>query len=222
MWEFKVDHVADGVDVDSARRDIAGNQDPDVAILECIQCSGAGALGFVAVDGCGRDPVFDQTLGHSVRAMFGTGEDQRPFHSRIFQKMAKQVEFACASDSVDGLFDGFGSGCGRCGMHADRIRQQIVSQVFDLIGKRCRKEEGLALFWKFGNNAPHIMNKAHVQHAIRFVQDEVLDSSQIHDTLIHQVQKSSRAGYQYINTPLNRFDLLELTDAPIDHGVGQG
>ena len=55
-WKVKVDDVGDVVDVDAARRDVGGDQDPDFARLEIQQGLLSVGLLAVAMDALTVDP----------------------------------------------------------------------------------------------------------------------------------------------------------------------
>ena len=76
----EVDHVAQGLDVDAARRDVGRDEDAEAAGLEAGQRLGALRLGAVSVDAFAGDAVAVEELGEPVGAMLRAREDERLRH----------------------------------------------------------------------------------------------------------------------------------------------
>ena len=65
------------------------------------------------------------------------------------------------------------------------------------------------------------MNKAHVQHAVRFVQDKDLHPVQADQALAHQVQQAAGAGDDDVRAAVERLHLRSLADTAEDHSALQ-
>src|SRR5688572_7420442 len=74
--QLEVDDVADVVDVDAARGNVGRDQHLDLATLEAVQGARARVLGLVAVNGSDLLASLLQVARHTVRAVFGAGEDR--------------------------------------------------------------------------------------------------------------------------------------------------
>lgn len=72
---------------------------------------------------------------------------------------------------------------------------------------------------QFRDDFFHIVYESHIEHAIRFIQDEELNMFQIDISLIHEIEKSSWGRDKNIKTVPQSFDLSTLSDASEDDFV---
>src|SRR5262245_47749143 len=68
------------------------------------------------------------------------------------------------------------------------------------------------------DNAPHIRQKAHVEHSVGFIQHEEADVVEPYCALSHMIEKTARRCHNDINSVPERLDLPAITDAAKDHG----
>ena len=64
------------------------------------------------------------------------------------------------------------------------------------------------------------MDKAHVQHAVGFVQHQHFYAGQVHEALLLQVQQTAGCGHQNVYALVDAVDLGLHADAAKDHGRG--
>ncbi|MNZ93745.1 hypothetical protein D3C78_1128270 [compost metagenome] len=62
------------------------------------------------------------------------------------------------------------------------------------------------------------MDKAHVEHAVGFVQDQDLHRGQVQEALLLQVQQTAGRGHQNVDAALDAVDLRVHAHAAEDHG----
>jgi hypothetical protein len=74
--KVKIDDVSDPVDINSASRNVGGDQDPNLAILEILQGAGSLILAAVGMNGSRRDLVPAELPGHPIGSVFGPGKDK--------------------------------------------------------------------------------------------------------------------------------------------------
>ena len=223
VGNFKIDHVRQLVNVDAACRNVCGHQNARGAVLEVAQRILAGRLALVAVNGLGGDAVVRQILNHLVRAVLGAGKYQygRHFGRHIFQQMAQQEALAFLVHLVNHLAHFF---CGRrYGSHgnAHRLVQQVVRQLHNFRRHGGREEHRLALGGQFGNYFFHVVNEAHVQHAVCLIQDKMGQMTQINVPLAHQVQQSAGGGGDQIRALAQSIYLGLLADAAKNYRMAQ-
>ena len=70
-----------------------------------------------------------------------------------------------------------------------RVAQQLAGQIGDVLGERRRKQQVLTLGWQTREDFFHVMDEAHVEHAVGFVE--------------HQDFKDK--GFSVLGVPCNQF-----------------
>ena len=207
VGDFVVHHVWQVVNVDAARSDVSGNQCPDVAALETSQRLGAGSLALVAVQRHGVDAVFGEVLGHVVGPELGPGEHQHLAPVVLIDDVYQHRFFLAATHWMDELGDALHGGVAWGHLDALRVAQQPVGQVPDLVTEGGREQQTLLLAGDPGQNFFHVMDEAHVQHAVGLVQHQHLHLRQVQKALLCQVQQATRGGNQHVHTFFQLRDL---------------
>lgn len=67
----------------------------------------------------------------------------------------------------------------------------------------------------------HVVDKAHIQHPVGFVQDKNFQMIGGDQPLVVEINEPARSGYQDIHPPLQRLGLGGLTHAAENDGVAQ-
>jgi hypothetical protein len=92
-----------------------------------------------------------------------------------------------------------------------RMRSTVISSgVTSMWTGSCRKLPA---------RSTHVVDEAHVEHAVGFVQDEHLHAAQVDVPLALQVQQAARAGHEDVQAGAQGADLGVLVHAPEDHQV---
>ena len=185
---FIVHHVRQVVNVNAASRNVGGYQRANVTALEATECLGTRCLAFVAVQGHGLDAVFGQKLGHVVGTKFGAGEHQH-LAPVVFLNDVRQDGFLFATaHGVNHLCDALHRGVARRHLNALGVLEQGGRQVTNFIAERGREQQALLVFRHHGQYFFHVMDKAHVEHAVGLVEHQNLYLTQIKHALLQQVQ----------------------------------
>ena len=103
----------------------------------------------------------------------------------------------------------------------DRIAQDAAGQPHDLGRHGRREEQRLALLRQRRDHFAHVVDEAHVEHAVGLVEDEHLEAIEPDQALAHQVEQAARRGDQDVDAARQRLHLLALADAAEDHGVAE-
>ena len=123
LGEIVIDHVRDAVDVDATGRDIGGDQDRDVAVLEALERTLTRALGLVAVDGGGADVRSVELLDELVRPVLGAREHERAVDALGAEDMLEERTLVALRDMVDRLLDLLGGRRLRDDLDPNRVDQ---------------------------------------------------------------------------------------------------
>ncbi len=216
VGELEVDDVGDAVDVDAARGDVGRDEDADRAAAEALERALARALRLVAVDRRRRDAGSRELIAQAVGAVLGAGEDERALGALGDEHVDEAVALLRTVDVADGLVHRLG--CGRLGGDgdADRLDEHLVRELCDLRRKRRREEQRLTLARQHAEHPAHVVDEAHVEHAVGLVEDEDLDAVEPNEALLHEVEETPRCGDEQVGPARERVLLLALADAAVD------
>ena len=216
VWQLEVHHVRQLVDVEAARGDVGGDQHVELHALEVGQRPRARALALVAVDGGGADVGLVELLGQRVGAVLGAHEDQHLVPVVVVDQLDQQVALLRLVDVVDALGDQVGGGIARRHLDQLRVAQQAVGEAADLVGEGGGEEQGLLLLRHQREHFFDVVDEAHVEHAVGFVQHEDLDARQVDGALADVVEQTARRRHQDVDAALQRLDLRADADAAED------
>lgn len=169
------------------------------------------------MDGQRRDAVARELLGQAVGAVLGAREDQHLVPVVVAHELGEQFALAFAVDRVDALFDRLGSGVAARDFDQRGLIQQAVGQRANIIRERRREQQVLALGRQDVEDLADVVDEAHVQHAVGFVQHQQFDVRQINGALADVVQQTARRGHDDIDAALERIDLRIDADAAEHH-----
>src|SRR6185437_16335705 len=86
--------------------------------------------------------------------------------------------------------------------HTDRVDQDCARELLDLRRHRRRKEQGMFFLWQPCQDLADIIDETHIQHPVRLVQYEVLDLTEVQQTLIAEIEQPARRGDEDIRSAL--------------------
>jgi hypothetical protein len=127
----EIEDVRQALNIEPARRDIAGNQQPDLAILEALQSLGAFRLRHVAVQRRRIEPVPGQRAIKNIDVALAIAEDQRIADMLARDQPAQCLALFARLYDDERLLDS----CSRRGRRRhrdlDRVVQERVGQAAD-------------------------------------------------------------------------------------------
>ena len=113
-----------------------------------------------------------QRLGDAIGAALGAGEDDDALERGIGQQMAEQRALGRGVHEVDALVDLLDGAALRRDLDLLGILQDLVGELGDVARHGGREQQRLALLGDQLRDAAHVLDEAHVEHAIGFVEDE--------------------------------------------------
>ncbi len=173
------------------------------------------------MDRGGRQAVLGQVLGETVGAVLGTGEDQHLFPGADGYQVRQQGALLRSRQAEHALLDALDRGVRRRYLDAFRVVQELVGEVDDVFREGCREQQVLALGRQLGENLLHIVDEAHVEHAVGFVEDEDFHVGQVDLVLPGQVEQAAGAGDEYVDALGQGLDLRVHANPAEDAGAVQ-
>ena len=156
-------------------------------------------------------------LGQAVGAVLGAGEHQHLLPVVRTDQVGQQRRLALAIHAVNHLRNALGSGVARRNLDTHRIVQQVVGQRLDLVGVSRGEQQVLTLFGQQREDLFDVVDKAHVEHAVGFIEHQHFNIFQLERALADMVEQAPRGGDQDIHAAFQRRDLRVDLDAAKDH-----
>src|SRR5690606_29469807 len=96
-----------------------------------------------------------------------------------------------------------------------RVLHRPLDQAFDLAGDSRAEKRGLPLGRKLADNPAHVRKEAHVEHAIRFIQDEILDPAKVQRAALEVIHQAAGSGHYNIRPATERIELPSVAHAAV-------
>src|SRR3569833_3204421 len=92
-------------------------------------------------------------------------------------------------------------------LDADGVTQNASRKLADVIRVRRGEQQILTLCRQKLHNTANIADKSHIEHAVRLVEHEALDRTQVDLALLRQVQQSAGRGDEQVAAVVERINL---------------
>ena len=154
-------------------------------------------------------------LRHFLCAIFCAREDQHRIGIRFFEQRQQQLRLQMRRHRIQRVRHGMR---GAADAHRDllRILERTRSKQFHFRWEGRREQHGLSLHGQSLDDALHVGQKTHVEHAVGFIQHKDFDFSQTCMTLIDEVQETTRADDEDFRAVAQCLDLGRGTNSPVD------
>ena len=194
--------------------------------LEVRERARARGLALVAVDGRGADAGAVELLGKPVRAVLGAREDERLVPAAlavraVLEKMDEQVPLVVLADAKRELRDTLHRAVRRRDLDLHGIDEDPRRERAD-VGRVGRGEhQVLPLRGQQLDDAADVVDEAHVEHAVGFVEHEMADFRQVREAAVREVEQASGRRHQDVAAGTQAVDLRLLADAAEDDAGAQ-
>ena len=219
--EIVIDDMRNAVHINAARGDVGGDQHPVIAFLEPVEGLNALILAAIGMQRRGLHPALGQAARDLVGAMLGARKDQHRVERLILQKMQQQGNLERLGHFIDELRNALDGGGAARDLHRDGILLEFARDFFDIRREGRGEQERLPLYGNLADDAADVGQKAHVQHAVAFVQNQGLQVREFHDPLAHVIKQAAGRRHHHIRTGAQGGDLRAFTDAAKNDGGAQ-
>ncbi|CSB14079.1 Uncharacterised protein [Vibrio cholerae] len=96
---------------------------------------------------------------------------------------------------------------GRLNFNHQRIASHALRNLLNTSGVSCTKQQGLTLGWRSSNDRLQRFLEAHFEHAIRFIQHQGIELTEIDTVFTQMIQNPSRRSDQDMRAMLKGSDL---------------
>ncbi len=189
--QVEVHHVADAVDIDAAGGDISRDQGANIAVAERRKHALTMVLRFVAVNGVCRYSSLDQALYHLVGAVLGPGENQGPVDRFLLQDLRQRGGLGGMVELDNALRHALGRRSHRGDGDPCGIAQHALGKVGDVLRHGGGEEQRLTPWRQQFADLLDVRNKAHVEHAVGFVEHQELDLAELQRITLDKVEQAA-------------------------------
>ncbi len=191
--DVEVDDVRNVGDVNAARRHVSRNQYLNTSVLKQIQRALAIVLRFVSVNGFCLDALILEHLGELLNTVLRASEDNDATKVRLCKHLVQHVDFITSLNANNILVNGARSVRGLYG-NAHRILEEVCDYPFDVGRNRRGEEERVTICRQVRHNPTHVMNESHIKHAIRLVEHDLREVSEVERFAFDEVLQATRGA----------------------------
>ena len=219
------DHL-DVIDVQPARGDVGGDEKLNRALAKLRHHALAHRLRDVAVQLVGDIAARREVLGELVHHHLGAAKDDAEFQVLQVDEPAERLDFETAVHLVIDLIDRRHGERLRFDLHLHRIAREGLDQVLDRPRQRGGEEDRLPLGGRLAEHFADVVDEAHVEHPVGFVEDDHLELVELQRAAVEVIHHAPgradddlRAGLQAAKLPLVR---LPAVDRQLAHAALEG
>ena len=202
--------------VQATRGDIGCHQHRATAVGKLHQHLVAFALLQLAKQGQGAVTLRLQH-GHQITALLlGVAKSQRALRPEMRQQFGHGIQSLAFAHLVTNLADFVGAVL-RLYLHRLRGAHELRCQLGDAFGVSGRKQQGLPVFGALAHHLGDVIEKAHVQHAVGFIEHQGVHARQTERATLQMVQDAAGRADHHIGAMFEAHGL-----AAQGHATAQG
>ena len=195
-------YVGEVVYVESARGHVGGHEQLREVLAELLHREVALLLREVAVQRLGVVSVVDELVGYLLRLALCAAEYYGE-NLRVVVNDALQGEvLVLGVDHIINVVHVLGALVAAAHHYLLRVGKVVARYFLDLAAHRGREEQRVAVLGHAGQYLVDAFGEAHVEHLVGLVEHYVLDGLELRRAAVHQVDESSRRGYDYLRAVL--------------------
>jgi hypothetical protein len=217
LWVFrriKVNHAGNAINVNSAGRNIGGNNRLSPALAELLKGTFTLALTAVTVNGNRSHAALFKLLRHTISTALGTAEhhsrarssnDLRShFYAICSLHCPKHVLGSIAIRVSAGLFVAYW------------VVHISLNDHINIAVERCREQQGLARGRASIKQAFHLVQEPHIGHAVCLVEHNKVNLIQVNMALVNQVGQATGTSNSDIYAIAQSAELITKTNTAVE------
>ncbi|MCY1211583.1 hypothetical protein D9M72_232970 [compost metagenome] len=189
--DLDIDHGFQLRDIQPARGHVGGNQHRAAAIGKLHQHLVAIALLQVAMQCQRLVALRAQQLHQFAAARLGIAERQRAGRAEMVEQPPDRTQALAFLHFIEALADG-GVVVRRFQLQRLRLAQELVGELVDAFGIRRREQQRLAFLRATAGDVGDIVEEAHVEHAVGFIEHQRVDRRQVQAAAIDMIKNAAR------------------------------
>jgi hypothetical protein len=214
--DVEIDDVGHAGDVDAARGDVGRDHDFVLAAFEAGQRLDALVLRAVRVKHRHGVVLRLQLVGDLVGAVLGAGKNQHAVEAGLAQQREQQFKLLFVRDRIERVVDRLGYAAIGPDFDALGILERKRGHRLDFRRNRGGEKQGLPLARAAADDVLDRGEKAHVEHAVHFVEDEDGDVAQRERAFLEIIHQAAGRGGNDIDPAPQFLPLVAVADATED------
>jgi hypothetical protein len=98
------------------------------------------------------------------------------------------------------------------------VVQELANKLVDSAVKSCREQHALSVTWCLRQDLRDVLEEPEFSHVVSFVKNRDLNCIEVDVTRFHEVNETTWASNNDVNTIAQCFDLLWVTNATVNGG----
>jgi len=224
VGHVKVDDAAHVLDVETTGCHVGSNEDGGSSRAKLVHAGVSFLLRLVAVHGAAHESL-SLILAHGplqrVAAFFGFDKDEHALAVvEVLEVVQKTLPLVHVRHNLDDLMDGLvGLQIQRAHVHLVGVFLELAADGLHFFGPRGGPHERLAVRANLRNDGFDLRFKAHVEHAVGLVQNQVSDAPQVGGVALEVVNQAPRGGDDNLAAATQNIRLRALGHTTIDDCV---
>ena len=216
LGHIVIDDVIDLVDIYATCENIGCRDDPDFARRELVECTTALRLAAIGMDGFGDIARFSKATARGIGTAARPREHDDPERALLRQNRLdeRRLDRLRAANHV--LIDRLSHIAPACNFHRSGIAQHRADDLGDRSVYRRREQQRLTGLGSCCHDFLDGRKKAHIEHAVGFVEHEHFDVGEFDRLLVHKVNQPARRGDEHVTSALQALDLRIVRKAADD------
>ena len=197
-----IDYVANALNVQASSSHVSGDQYVYCAALQVIDSRLALLLRYIAIESSGRIAAGSQLLSNFSGGNSSANKNDHPVKVFDFEYASQCVQLVHPGHHPDALTNRLiGHGLHFNG-DVHRVVQMLLRDAGDCSWHGGREQRYLAVIGRLLENPLHVIDEAHTQHFVRFVQYQRAQRGKVQRTSAHMIHNTTRCAYHNLNSTL--------------------
>ena len=171
------------------------------------------SLTLIAVNRDRSNPAPLQVTRDAVCSVFRSREDHRFRMACRVEETDQRLCLILSLNETDGLHYKLGRQRDSCGLYLERLLHPLGRQFANRLRHRGREHQRLPPLWHVRHDLAQVGNETHIQHPIRFVENQDFHRRQLDESLLDQIQQPSRRSHEHVDPGLQGANLGPLPNA---------
>ena len=177
-WHIIVHHQLDAVNVNAPRNNVCGHKDGKLFLTECQHHLFSFRLLQITGHATTLDASTSECPYHLPHRPLSGGEDNATFDIALLQDFDKDCILLMVEQNVSTLLH-LGRRLAQGKLNRNGVPQEVVGKGAHAVRHGGREKQRLPFTSAMRRNAHDVLVEAHVQHSVRFVQNQHLEGAEV-------------------------------------------